>query len=137
MKTRFFAFSAACLLVLGSCGHRLRDGEHVLTVLSTNDVHGSWFDSTYTGSGIRRSLFAVKYCVDSVRTADGAGNVLLVDAGDCLQGDNAAYYYNYVDTLSPHLFPRLMKYMGYDAIAWGTTTWRRGTPSTTGSSATW
>ena len=119
MKTRFFAFSAACLLVLGSCGHRLRDGEHVLTVLSTNDVHGSWFDSTYTGSGIRRSLFAVKYCVDSVRTADGAGNVLLVDAGDCLQGDNAAYYYNYVDTLSPHLFPRLMKYMGYDAIAWG------------------
>ena len=118
MNTRLFAFSAACLLLLG-CGHRLRDGEYTLTVLSTNDVHGAWFDSTYTGSRVRKSLFAAKYCIDSVRVADGAQNVLLVDAGDCLQGDNAVYYFNYVDTLSPHLFPRLMKYMGYDAIAWG------------------
>ncbi len=118
MNTRFLAFSAACLLLLG-CGHRLRDGEYTLTVLSTNDVHGAWFDSTYTGSRVRKSLFAAKYCIDSVRVADGAQNVLLVDAGDCLQGDNAVYYFNYVDTLSPHLFPRLMKYMGYDAIAWG------------------
>lgn len=119
MNTRFLAFSAACLLVLGSCGHPLRDGEYTLTVLSTNDVHGAWFDSTYTGSGIKPSLMAVNHYVDSVRKADGPENVLLVDAGDCLQGDNAAYYFNYVDTLSPHLFPRLMKYMGYDAIAWG------------------
>jgi 2',3'-cyclic-nucleotide 2'-phosphodiesterase/3'-nucleotidase len=118
MNTRFLAFSAACLLLLG-CGHRLRDGEYTLTVLSTNDVHGAWFDSTYTGSRVRKSLFAAKYCIDSVRVADGAQNVLLVDAADCLQGDNAVYYFNYVDTLSPHLFPRLMKYMGYDAIAWG------------------
>ena len=119
MNSRFLALSAACLLLLGSCGHPLRDGEYTLTVLSTNDVHGAWFDSTYTGSGIKPSLMAVNHYVDSVRKADGPENVLLVDAGDCLQGDNAAYYFNYVDTLSPHLFPRLMKYMGYDAIAWG------------------
>lgn len=118
MNTRILVFLTACLLVLG-CGHRLRDGEYTLTLLSTNDVHGAWFDSTYTGDRVKNSLFAVKACVDSVRAADGAENVLLMDAGDCLQGDNAAYYYNYVDTLSPHLFPRLMKYMGYDAIAWG------------------
>jgi 2',3'-cyclic-nucleotide 2'-phosphodiesterase/3'-nucleotidase len=46
-------------------------------------------------------------------------NVLLLDVGDCLQGDNAPYYFNYVDTVTPHLFPRLMKYMGYDAVAVG------------------
>ena len=119
MNSRFLALSAACLLLLGSCGHPLRDGEYTLTVLSTNDVHGAWFDSTYTGSGIKPSLMAVNHYVDSVRKADGPENVQLVDAGDCLQGDNAAYYFNYVDTLSPHLFPRLMQYMGYDAIAWG------------------
>ena len=118
MKTRLFLVSAACLLVLG-CSHRLKDGEYTLTVLSTNDVHGTWFDSTYTGTGIKRSLFAMNYYIDSVRTADGFNNVLLVDAGDCLQGDNAAYYYNYIDTVTPHLFPRLMEYMHYDAIAWG------------------
>ena len=119
MKTRFFLIPAACLLLLAGCGHRLKDGEYTLTVLSTNDVHGAWFDSTYVGGGIRRSLFAMNYYVDSVRTADGPENVLLVDAGDCLQGDNAAYYYNYIDTVTPHLFPRLMAYMKYDAIAWG------------------
>lgn len=118
MNTRLFAISAACLLFF-SCGHRLRDGEYSLTVLSTNDVHSTWFDSTYTGEGTRKSIFAMNYYIDSVRTADGFNNVLLVDAGDCLQGDNAAYYYNYVDTLTPHLFPRIVAYMKYDAIAMG------------------
>ena len=110
---------AACALLAFSCGRTLKDGEYTLTVLSTNDVHGTWFDSTYVDSRTRPSLMAVKYYVDSVRTADGAENVLLLDAGDCLQGDNAPYYFNYVDTETPHLFPRLMKYMGYDAVAVG------------------
>ena len=110
---------AACAFLAFSCGRTLKDGEYTLTVLSTNDVHGTWFDSTYVDSRTRPSLMAVKYYVDSVRTADGAENVLLLDAGDCLQGDNAPYYFNYVDTETPHLFPRLMKYMGYDAVAVG------------------
>lgn len=107
------------LLVALSCTRTLRDGEYTLTVLSTNDVHGTWFDSTYVGSGIRKSLFAVNTYVDSIRAADGPANVLLLDVGDCLQGDNAAYYYNYVDTVSEHLFPRLVGYMGYDAVIAG------------------
>ena len=106
-------------LLLFSCSRGLKDGEYTLTILSTNDVHGAWFDSTYVGDGIRKSLFAVNTYVDSVRQADGPGNVLLVEVGDCLQGDNAAYYYNYVDTVSPHLFPRLLHYMQYDAVVWG------------------
>lgn len=118
MKRHHFALLAA-IIVLGSCSRGLRDGDYTLTVLSTNDVHSTWFDSTYVGGGTRNSLFAMNYYIDSVRTADGPENVLLVDAGDCLQGDNAAYYYNYIDTLSPHLFPRLMAYMKYDAIAMG------------------
>lgn len=103
-----------------TCCNRLKDGEYTLTVLSTNDVHSTWFDSTYVpGKAIRPSLFAVNHYVDSVRAADGAANVLLIDVGDCLQGDNAAYYYNYIDTITPHLFPRIMDYMKYDAIVWG------------------
>ena len=111
---------AALLLVAAACSRTLRDGEYTLTVLSTNDVHGTWFDSTYVpGRAVQRSLMAVNHYVDSVRTADGAENVLLVDVGDCLQGDNAAYYFNFVDTLGPHLFPRLLNYMKYDAVVWG------------------
>ena len=102
-----------------SCTPRLKDGDYSLTVLSTNDVHGTWFDSTYVGGGVKKSLMAMNYYIDSVRVAEGADNVLLIEVGDCLQGDNAAYYYNYVDTLSPHLFPRLLDYMHYDAVVWG------------------
>ena len=119
MRFRSILLLSIPVLLSLSCSHRLKDGEYTLTVLSTNDVHATWFDSTYIGNGIRKSLFAMNYYIDSVRTADGVGNVLLVDAGDCLQGDNAAYYYNYVDTVTPHIFPRLMAYMKYDAIAWG------------------
>ena len=118
MKQRHL-FLAACALLALSCGRGPKDGEYTLTVLSTNDVHGTWFDSTYVDSRTRPSLLAVNHYVDSVRTADGAQNVLLIDAGDCLQGDNAPYYFNYIDTITPHLFPRLVSYMKYDAVAVG------------------
>ena len=119
MKVPGIVLFAVPILLSLSCTRTLKDGEYSLTILSTNDVHASWFDSTYIGTDIRKSLFAVNTYVDSVRRADGAGHVLLVDVGDCLQGDNAAYYFNYVDTLSEHLFPRLLHYMDYDAVVWG------------------
>ena len=119
MKRCPLLFLLPLLVIAGACRQGPKDGEYTLTLLCTNDVHGSWFDVPYTGGSPRRSLLAVNYYVDSVRTADGAGNVLLVDTGDCLQGDNAAYYYNYIDTVTPHLFPRLMEYMHYDAVVVG------------------
>ena len=111
--------AAATALLFQACSHRIPDGEYRIELLSTGDVHGAWFDSTYTGGGVRRSLYAVKAVVDSVREAAGEDKVVFLDAGDCLQGDNAPYYYNYIDTLSPHLFPQICAYMGYDAVAVG------------------
>ena len=114
MKKLSFFF---LILLAAACGPK--DGVHTLQLLTTNDIHGSYFDSTYVGGGVRRSLYALKYYVDSVRNAAGADNVLLLDAGDFLQGDNASYYFNYVDTTTPHIYPRLVKYLGYDAIVGG------------------
>ena len=94
--------------------------ERTLHIVTTGDVHGSWFDRPYVeGQASRTSLMSVKHYVDSLRSAAGPENLLLLDAGDCLQGDNAAYYYNYVRTDVPHLFPRLVEYMGYDAVVVG------------------
>lgn len=91
-----------------------------LHVVTTGDVHGSWFDKPYVeGQARRTSLMSVKHYVDSLRAAAGPENLLLIDAGDCLQGDNAAYYFNYVRTDVPHLFPRIVEYMGYDAVVVG------------------
>ena len=100
-----------------SCGPE--DGEYTFRILSTNDVHGRYFDSTYVSDRTLQSLLSVSWYVDSLRNSAGKENVILIDAGDCLQGDNAAYYFNYIDTLSDHLFSRMVDYMGYDAVVVG------------------
>ena len=108
----------AALTTLSSCNNAPKDGHHRLVLLTTNDVHGRFFDSTYVDGGVKKSLMAIAQLVDSVRTAEGASNVVLVDAGDCLQGDNAAYYFNYVDTTVTHVYSRIVDDMDYDALAW-------------------
>lgn len=116
MKSKILA---AVLLTAATCACGPKDGTYTFELLTTNDVHGSWFDSTYVGGNLKSSLFAVNHYVDSIRAAVGKENVILVDAGDCLQGDNAAYYFNYVDTDAPHIYPRIAAYMGYDAVIVG------------------
>lgn len=109
---------AGLLLAVG-CSVGPEDGNYTLHLYTTNDVHGRYFDTQYIGDRTHNSLMTVSAYVDSFRTEYGAENVLLVDAGDFLQGDNAAYYYNYVDTETEHVFSRMTEYMGYDAVIVG------------------
>ncbi len=116
MRNRLIPVLIAAVLAAAACS----PGERTLHIVTTGDVHGSWFDQPYVdGGGTKTSLMSVAAWVDSLRSAVGPKNVLLLDAGDCLQGDNAAYYYNYVDTLGEHLFSQIVSYMGYDAVAVG------------------
>lgn len=116
MKRVIYAMLAA-VLMSACCGPK--DGEYTFRILTTNDVHGRYFDSLYVTDGTINALTNVSWYADSIRTAAGEENVVLLDAGDCLQGDNAAYYFNYADTVSRHIFARMVEYMGYDAIAVG------------------
>lgn len=116
---RFIIPALSLVLVLAASCSRVKDGDYVFQILTTNDVHGAYFDSTYTSTRTRPSLLAVSAYVDSVRTAIGKDYVVLLDGGDCLQGDNASYYFNYVDTSSVHIYARMADYMGYDAVAVG------------------
>ena len=114
---RISAFIAALAFLASCCGPK--DGEYTFQILTTNDVHGHYFDSLYVSDGTAPALTNVSWYVDSIRTAVGKENVILLDDGDCLQGDNAAYYFNYVDTESDHLFGRMVEYIGYDAVVVG------------------
>lgn len=110
-------FTAIAAMALAACGPK--DGEYTLHLLTTNDIHGTYFDSTYVNSDTRNSLMAVNAKVNDLREQYGSENVILIDDGDFLQGDNAAYYFNYVDTNTTHLYSRMAAYMYYDAVVAG------------------
>ena len=107
----------AAAALASCCGSK--DGEYTFRLLTTNDVHGRYFDSLYVADATDNALTNISWYADSLRSAEGAENVILLDAGDCLQGDNAAYYFNYVDTASRHLYARMTEYIGYDAVVVG------------------
>lgn len=117
MKRYLFSIIAAAALLVSCSGPK--DGEYTFRILTTNDVHGRYFDSLYVEDGTSHALTNIAWYADSIRVADGAENVILIDAGDCLQGDNAAYYFNYIDTVSQHLYSRMAEYIGYDAVVMG------------------
>lgn len=102
---------AVCLisaLSFWACSDVPEDGTYRLDVFSTNDVHGKYYE-----------LSKVAAYVGGEREKYGEDNVLLIDVGDILQGDNAAYYYNYVDTVSEHIYVKAAEYMEYDAAVVG------------------
>ena len=86
-----------------------------LKIVETSDVHGNFYPYDF----IRRqpasgSLARVQAFVRQERQRYG-DNLILLDNGDILQGQPSAYYYNYMDTVSPHLTAEMQNYMDYDA----------------------
>ena len=86
-----------------------------LKILETSDVHGNFYPYDF----VRRqssagSLARVYTWVQQERRRFG-DNLILLDNGDILQGQPSAYYYNYIDTVSPHLTAEMLNFMAYDA----------------------
>lgn len=98
------------------------DGLYKIEIYATNDLHGRFFDSLYVGDRAEvhpYSLASVSSYIKQRRSAVGDNNVVLLDIGDHLQGDNAVYYFNFVDNSSEHLFSRMANYIDYDAVVVG------------------
>lgn len=100
-----------------------------IVVVSTTDVHGRlrgwdyYADSTESARGLTRAATIV----DSVRAAN-PGRVILLDAGDLLQGNPFAYVAARVatDTVNPII--AAMNTMRYDASAIGNHEYNYGVP---------
>lgn len=111
------------LLFAASCSNKPADGVYKLELYAHGDVHGCFFDSLYTGEGVRESSLSKIYSyLEERRELSGKGNVIAIDLGDHIHGDNSTYYYNYVHKYSPdekHLYSRIAGFMGYDAIVAG------------------
>lgn len=109
------------LLTLSSCSRKgPADGNYRLEIYATNDLHGRYFNSMYIDNQHHpHSLASVSSFISQQRQESGRENILLLDIGDHLQGDNAAFYYNFVDTTSVHIFASAVNYLEYDAIVVG------------------
>ncbi len=100
-----------------------------LVVLSTTDVHGRirGFDYYADSAESARGLTRAATIVDSVRAAN-PGKVLLLDAGDLLQGNPFAYVAmrQFGDSANPII--SAMNAIGYDAMAIGNHEYNYGVP---------
>jgi 2',3'-cyclic-nucleotide 2'-phosphodiesterase (5'-nucleotidase family) len=91
-----------------------------IVVVSTTDVHGrirGW-DYFADTAETQRGLARAATIVDSVRAAN-PGRVILLDAGDLLQGNPFAYAAAKFDTSGTHGVIAAMNAMRYDAAAVG------------------
>ena len=91
-----------------------------LKIAATTDVHGrlrGW-DYYANADDPARGLTRAATIVDSLRRAN-PGRVVLVDAGDLLQGNPMTFVAGRIDSLAPHPVIAAMNVMGYDAAALG------------------
>jgi 2',3'-cyclic-nucleotide 2'-phosphodiesterase / 3'-nucleotidase len=113
LKVNNISISALFLLIvlLSSCSGREQKS---VSILLTTDVHGVIFPYNFIEKEeIKASLENVSSYVKKVR--EEAKTVILLDNGDNLQGQPPVYYYNFIDTVSPHLNAEVMNFLKYDA----------------------
>lgn len=113
---RAFLLSAAALFLYpGLSAEKIH-----LKLIETTDVHGCFYPEDFINrTPAEGSLARVCSFLSETRQKIGAENVILLDNGDILQGQPTVYYYNYIDTASPHLTSEMMNYLGYDASTIG------------------
>lgn len=87
----------------------------VVRLAVTTDVHGMIYPYNFTSRKPTGNSLAHIYNYIEENRARKDTLFFLLDNGDFLQGQATVYYYNFIDTLSPHLSVRVMNHMGYTA----------------------
>ena len=100
-----------CFFLLISCRNR---GEESITILETTDIHGVILPFDFIEKeNLNASLANVSGYIKGLKKEKDA--ILLLDNGDNLQGQPEVYFYNFIDTVSPHFLSEVMNYLDYDA----------------------
>ena len=86
-----------------------------LKIIETSDIHGSYYPYDFILRHEAGGSLARVYEFVQKERETYKDNLLLLDNGDILQGQPCAYYYNYIDTISPHLAAEVLNYMKYNA----------------------
>jgi len=115
LKKSFIPFLFLITLLALSCS---KESFKKITIIETTDLHGVLWPYDYIEkTDIKASLASVYTHVKQVRQESDA--TVLLDNGDNLQGQPTVYYYNFIDTVSPHFLAEVFNYMNYDAASVG------------------
>jgi 2',3'-cyclic-nucleotide 2'-phosphodiesterase/3'-nucleotidase len=114
MKIKLKSFSALILFILPVLFSCSGGGVKRITILETTDVHGVVLPYDFVeGEKLDASLAGISSYLKKNRKKDNP--LILLDNGDNLQGQPEEYYYNFIDTISPHFNSEVMNYLAYDA----------------------
>lgn len=85
-----------------------------ITIIETTDLHGAFLPFDYIeNEDLDASLTHAASYISELR--EKGEDPVLLDNGDNLQGQPTVYYYNFIDTVSPHIAAEMMNYLKYDA----------------------
>ena len=109
-------FLLCCVSILVGCSKE--EQCESIRIVHTTDVHGHLFPYDFVNDRASEGSYArVATYVRNLKEENQ--EVLLLDAGDILQGQPTAYYYNYIDTMGEHPLATFFNQYGYDAITMG------------------
>jgi 2',3'-cyclic-nucleotide 2'-phosphodiesterase / 3'-nucleotidase len=118
MNLRFLRFLPIKILLIFALVSCSVNSKKNIRIFETTDVHGVILPYDFIEKqNLNASMASTYNYLKQTRT--GNNNTLLLDNGDNLQGQPEVYYYNFIDTVSPHFLAEVMNYMGYDACTVG------------------
>lgn len=120
LAAMFMAFALSTSGYAGSGYAGSKAGKTVkIRMIETTDVHGRFFPFDFINQQpTDGSLARVSAYVDSLRNIYG-DRLLLMDAGDVLQGQPVVTYYNYVKTDTENIAASVNNFMRYDVQTMG------------------
>lgn len=114
MKNLLRIFLVLQIILLISCSVK---PDRKITILETTDLHGVIFPFDFIEN--ENMDFSLSHSASYFRQKREEGPTVLLDNGDNLQGQPTVYYYNFIDTVSPHIMASSLNYLGYDAGTMG------------------
>lgn len=112
---KILTFIILIFIVLSSCKQEVK--QHV-RIIETTDIHGVILPYDFIEKvKLPASLANSATYINELRK--GGDPMFLLDNGDNLQGQPEVYYYNFIDTISPHFLSEAMNWLNYDACTVG------------------
>ncbi len=114
MRYKYFFKSLAGILFLAMLVSCSVNEKKNLILLETTDLHGVILPYDFIEKkDLNASLANSATYFKQLRNSNLP--FILLDNGDNLQGQPEVYYYNFIDTLSPHFSSEAMNYLAYEA----------------------